>query len=87
MKMRGRIFCMVGAALILILVLSASAFSRPEPAVEKGDLTSDRSLQSFQEYLWLENPVVLLVHVGLILVGALAVSALLPSKEEEVDQL
>jgi preprotein translocase subunit SecY len=86
MKMRSKVLILVCVVLIPIIFLSASAFSRPEIASSQDDTPSSRSTQSFQEYLWLENPVVLLVHVGLILVGALAVSALLPSKEEEVDQ-
>lgn len=84
--MRSKVFFLVCVVLIPVIFLSASAFSRPEIAPSQDDTASSRSDQSFQEYLWLENPVVLLVHVGLILAGALAVSALLPSKEEEVDQ-
>ena len=87
MKMRSKVFFLVCVILIPGIFLSASAFTRPEIAPSQDDIASSRSAQSFQEYLWLENPVVLLVHVGLILTGALAVSALLPSKEEEVDQL
>ncbi len=87
MKMRSKVFFLVCVILIPGIFLSASAFTRPEIAPSQDDIASSRSAQSFQEYLWLENPVVLLVHVGLILAGALAVSALLPSKDEEVDHL
>lgn len=85
MKIRGKVLFLVCVVLIPVIFLSASAFSRPDEVIPEGDMTSGRSSQSFQEYLWQENPVVLLVHVGLILVGALAVSALLPSEEEEVE--
>ena len=85
MKLRGRIFLSVCLFLGLVFLFSASVFSRPEIASSQDDTASSQSAQSFQEYLWLENPVVLLVHVSLILVGALAVSALLPSEEEEVE--
>lgn len=85
MKLRGRVFFSVCLFLGLVLLLSAFAFSRPEAALSESDMDSDPFPASFQEFLWLENPVVLLVHVGLILVGALAVSALLPSEEEELD--
>ena len=87
MKMRSKVFFLVCVVLIPVIFLSASAFTRPEIAPSQDDIASSRSAQSFQEYLWLENPVVLVVQGGVIFSGERAVSAINPSKEEEVDQL
>ena len=38
---------------------------------------------SFQEYLWEEHPLDLIIQIGLLLAGALGVAALLPSPDEE----
>jgi len=39
--------------------------------------------ETFQDYLWYENPVVLLLHIALMLAGAIGVVALLPAPYEE----
>ena len=38
---------------------------------------------SFQEYLWEEHPLDLIIQIGLLLAGAFGVAALLPSSDEE----
>ena len=38
---------------------------------------------TFQEFLWIENPLVLYIQIGLMLAGALGVAALLPSDGDE----
>jgi len=38
---------------------------------------------SFQEYLWKEHPLDLIIQIGLLLAGAFSVAALLPSPDEE----
>jgi uncharacterized protein YceK len=43
--------------------------------------------ETFQEYLWYQNPVVLMLHIALMLAGAIGVTALLPAPyEEETEQ-
>ena len=39
--------------------------------------------ETFQDYFWYENPVVLLLHIALMLAGAIGVVALLPAPYEE----
>ena len=34
-------------------------------------ITSDRKVETFQEYLWYENPVVLMLHIAVMLAGAI----------------
>lgn len=46
-------------------------------------ITSDGAGETFQEYLWYQNPVVLLLHIALMLAGAIGVTALLPAPYEE----
>ena len=38
---------------------------------------------TFQEYLWQEHPVDLMLQIGLLIAGALGVTALLPTPDEE----
>jgi hypothetical protein len=38
---------------------------------------------SFQEYLWAEHPLDLIIQIGLLLAGAFGVAALLPSPDEK----
>jgi len=42
--------------------------------------------ETFQEYLWYQNPVVLLLFVALMLAGAIGVTALLPAPYEEENE-
>jgi len=68
---------------ILVLFSSACSFNEPIP------VTSDKSNNelaaniSFQEYLWKEHPLDLIIQIGLLLAGAFGVAALLPSPDEE----
>ena len=39
--------------------------------------------ETFQDYFWYKNPVVLLLHIALMLAGAIGVVALLPAPYEE----
>lgn len=45
--------------------------------------TASRSDPGFAERLWLSRQSDLIIHVGLMLVGALGIRALLPDDEEE----
>ncbi len=39
--------------------------------------------ETFQDYLWQEHPVDLMLQIGLLIAGALGVTALLPTPDEE----
>jgi len=86
MNRRHRFFLVVFIALGLVSVFIASSFSYTFSLSSADVLNSDSESVTFQEYLWLQNPLVLLIHICLILAGAFGVSALLPAKEEEVEQ-
>jgi len=50
-------------------------------------VASSNTGETFQEYLWYQNPVVLLLYIALMLAGAIGVTALLPAPyEEEVNE-
>ena len=46
-------------------------------------ITADNATETFQEYLWINNPVVLLLQIALMLAGAIGVIVLLPAPYEE----
>jgi hypothetical protein len=46
-------------------------------------IASNHEVETFQEYFWYKNPVVLMLHVALMLAGAIGVVALLPTPYEE----
>ena len=70
--------------LIVLLIMTNGCV----PAKNAGDARSistnqDDSQQTFQEYLWYQNPVVLILQIGLMIAGSIGVSALLPAPDEE----
>lgn len=68
-----------------MLVLFSSACSLYEPISTPIDKIHDESANviSFQEYLWQEHPIDLIIQIGLLLAGAFGVAALLPSPDDE----
>ena len=68
-----------------ILVLYSSACSLYEPLSMPLDEIHNNSTNviSFQEYLWQEHPLDLIIQIGILLAGAFGVAALLPSPDEE----
>jgi len=68
-----------------ILVLYSSACSLYEPLSTPLDEIHNKSANaiSFQEYLWQEHPLDLIIQIGILLAGAFGVAALLPSPDEE----
>jgi len=67
--------------LILVLFSSACSFYEPTPIGKIHD--EPANMISFQEYLWQEHPLDLIIQIGLLLAGAFGVAALLPSPDEE----
>ena len=69
--------------LILLSVYMGSCVGTDHPdkpsslEVKAGDATT------FQEYLWQEHPVDLILQIGLLIAGALGVTALLPTPDED----
>ena len=70
---------------LFMLILFSSACSLYEPSPTPLDEIHNESANeiSFQEYLWQEHPLDLIIQVGVFLAGALGVAALLPSPDEE----
>ena len=70
---------------LFMLVLSSSACSLYEPISTPLDEIHNKlsSEISFQEYLWQEHSLDLIIQTGLFLAGAFGVAALLPSPDEE----
>jgi len=70
---------------MLMLVLFSSACSLYEPISTPIDEIHNESANaiSFQEFLWHEHPLDLIIQIGLFLAGAFGVAALLPSPDEE----
>ena len=70
-------------AICIALLMSGCVFnsSRVEPQFDTS--ASDHVSETFQEYLWYENPVVLMLQIALMLAGAIGVVALLPAPYEE----
>ena len=68
-----------------MLVLYSSACSLYEPLSMPLDDVHNKSANviSFQEYLWQEHPLDLIIQIGILLAGAFGVAALLPSPDEE----
>ena len=68
-----------------MLVLYSSACSLYEPLSMPLDEIHNNSTNviSFQEYLWQEHPLDLIIQIGILLAGAFGVAALLPSPDEE----
>ena len=70
---------------LFILVLFSSACSFYEPISTPIDEFHKKPASeiSFQEYLWQEHPLDLIIQIGILLAGAFGVAALLPSPDEE----
>jgi len=70
---------------MFMFVLFSSACSVYEPISMPLDEIHNESANaiSFQEYLWQEHPLDLIIQIGLLLAGAFGVAALLPSPDEE----
>ena len=70
---------------LFIIGLFSTACSLYEPILTPSDEIQNESVKeiSFQEYLWLEHPLDLIIQTGLLLAGAFGVAALLPSPDEE----
>jgi len=70
---------------LFILALFSSACSLYEQIPTPSDEVQNELAKeiSFQEYLWLEHPLDLIIQIGLLLAGAFGVAALLPSPDEE----
>ena len=68
-----------------MLLLFSSACSIYDPTSMSLDKFQDEPTNgiSFQEYLWEEHPLDLIIQIGLLLAGAFGVAALLPSPDEE----
>ena len=69
--------------LLLYSVCMVSCVGTQHPE-EPGPL-KERSMdeETFQDYLWQEHPVDLMLQIGLLIAGALGVTALLPTLDEE----
>ncbi len=72
-----------GIIYIGILMIVLSFVGGCIQTAERETVPTEQSEVSFQEYLWFENQGILVVQMGLMLVGALAVVALLPAANEE----
>ena len=70
---------------LFMLVLFSSACSLYEPISTPIDEIHNEfaGVISFQDYLWQEHPLDLIIQIGLLLAGAFGVAALLPSPDEE----
>ena len=76
----------LNTTLLVMIVLLAIGCSPKRLFIEDSLAVSPSSVDdeiSFQEYLWYENPVVLMIQIGLMLAGVFGVSALLPAPDEE----
>ena len=74
-------------AILLVVIVFLAIGCLPARLSNQGSLAVPSSSiddeVTFQEYLWYENPVVLIIQIGLMLAGVLGVSALLPAPGEE----
>jgi len=83
MAARKRSVIFIFALLILVLLSSACSLDEPIPTSKDEIHNESANVISFQEYLWQEHPLDLIIQIGLLLAGALGVAALLPSPGEE----
>ena len=68
---------------MFVLLLSACSFYEPIYLPINEISNESDTVVSFQEYLWEEHPLDLIIQIGLLLAGAFGVAALLPSPDEE----
>jgi len=83
MAARRQYATFIFALLILVLFSSACSFYEPIPTPIGEIHNKPANMISFQEYLWQEHPLDLIIQIGLLLAGAFGVAALLPSPDEE----
>lgn len=71
--------------LILILVFFLSACSESKTQYEGSEPVQEQSTEesTFQEYLWGQHSLDLMIQIGLLLAGSLGVVVLLPTPDEE----
>lgn len=71
--------------LILVMGFFLCACSVSESQYERSDLAQEQSTDeiSFQEYLWGQHSLDLMIQIGLLLAGSLGVVVLLPTPDEE----
>lgn len=72
-------------SLLILLGFIFSACSTTKSSVPHSDVSQDESPSdvTFQEYLWGQHSLDLLIQVGLLLAGAFGVVVLLPAQNEE----
>lgn len=82
----SRIFYVAKLLLFVLLVCYVSSACTPmESAANASDTLPDGSQEniSFQEYLWQQHSLDLMIQIGLLLAGAFGVAGLLPAPNEE----
>ena len=67
----------------IILLVSSCSLNKGIGEEQSTPITRETRVETFQEYLWYQNPVVLMLHIAIMLAGAIAVTALLPAPYEE----
>jgi hypothetical protein len=63
--------------------MSGCFFDENLPDLQLKNESDVNTGETFQDYLWYENPMVLMLHIALMLAGAIGVVALLPAPYEE----
>ena len=71
--------------LILVVVFFLCACAVSESQYESSDLSQEQPVEegTFQEYLWDQHSLDLMIQIGLLLAGSLGVVVLLPTPDEE----
>jgi hypothetical protein len=67
----------------IVLVVCGCSLNISMDAPQSAEIANADTRETFQEYLWYQNPVVLMLHIALMLAGAIGVTALLPAPYEE----
>ena len=71
-------------ALFIIVLFSTACSLYGQTSSPSNEIQNESAKEiSFQEYLWLEHPLDLIIQIGLLLAGAFGVATLLPSPDEE----
>jgi hypothetical protein len=85
MNMMAKNQCGLFISALFMLILFSSACSLYEPiSTPLNEIHNESANEiSFQEYLWQEHPLDLIIQIGVFLAGAFGVAALLPSPDEE----
>lgn len=71
--------------LILVVGFFLCACAVSESQYESSDLSQEQPVEegTFQEYLWDQHSLDLMIQIGLLLAGSLGVVVLLPTPDEE----